>query len=105
MNTLEMKLHSITSTQNRSYDQPHTDQLKRTPLKTPEESTYASQFTKRMSTLTLHYGTIIKINKWWDSIRCAYCQSLSTNNRRKHKNYSKKMTPIYLNMENIIRLT
>ena len=53
MNPIEMKLSSITSIQTFSSDHTNTYPLQCTLMKTPEKSTYASQFTKHLTLLSL----------------------------------------------------
>ena len=78
MNTLEMKLYSITLIQNSSSDYPKTELLDWKILKTPEKSTHASQLTKHPTPLTQEGETILQLHKWRDTIICAYLKSLST---------------------------
>ena len=80
MTNIEMKISSITKIQYFNSDQPHTQQLKRTLLKTPEKSTHTSQSTKHLYPLTLEGDTLLQLHKFWDFIRCAYWKSLYTNN-------------------------
>ena len=58
----------------------NTNLFKWTLLKTPEKSTRSFQFTKHLTPPTLEGNTLIHLQKWWDAIRCAYFQSMSTNN-------------------------
>ena len=80
MTNLEMKLSYIGSSQYYSSYQTHTDILKYTLRKAPEDSTHSSNLTKNLTTLTLEGNTILQLHKLRDAIRCAYFQPLSTNN-------------------------
>ena len=59
----EMKIPSIISSQTYYSDQSNTEQLKWTLLRTPENSTYSSQFNKYITPLTLEVDTIIQLQK------------------------------------------
>ena len=63
-----------------SFDKTLTDLLKLKLLKTPENSTHASQFTKHLIPLTLEGGILIQLHLWWDIIISSYCKYLSTSN-------------------------
>ena len=75
-----MKLSTLNSNKYpSSYDQPLSDLTEQPLLKSPEKYSHASQFTKRLSFMTLKGDTLIKIQKWWHAILFPFCQYLSTN--------------------------
>ena len=71
--SLGMKLSAISSNQpSYYYDQPSAD-LIILPLINPSEIySHASQFNKHLSCMTLEGDTLLKIQKWWDSILSAF---------------------------------
>ena len=72
--SLEMKLSAIISTKPfYSYNQTSAYLIKWTLLKSPEKYYHASQFTKHVPSMTLKGNTLLKIQKWWDSILSAFC--------------------------------
>ena len=60
------------------YNQSSDDIIKWPLLKSPDFHSHASQFTKHLSLMTLEGETLLQIQKWWDAIIFAFCQSLST---------------------------
>ena len=54
--------------------------LKRLLLKSPGKYSHASQFTKQLSFMNLECNTLLQIQKWWDAIINAFCQTSPTNN-------------------------
>ena len=74
-----MKISAITS--NRYYssnEKTPADITKWTLLKAPEKYSHPSQFTKYLSSINLQGDTLLQLKKWWDAIRSAFCQYLST---------------------------
>ena len=51
-----------------SYDQPSAGFIKWTLTKSPYFHSLASKFTKHISFMTLEGDTLLKLQKWWDSI-------------------------------------
>ena len=78
--SFNMKLSAITSSKPYlSYEQPSDYLIKCPLLKSPNKSSHSSQFTKHHSPMNFEGGTLLQIQKWWDAIRSALCQSLLTN--------------------------
>ena len=59
-----------------SCDQPYYDLIQWPLLYSPEKSSYASKFTKHLSSITLEGDTLIQIQKSWDAIFSDFFQSL-----------------------------
>ena len=55
-----------------SYNQPSSDTNKWLLLKSSYYHSYASQFTKRISPITLEGDTLLQLQKWWDNIQSAF---------------------------------
>ena len=55
-----------------SFNQPSYDTNKWLLLKSSYYHSYALQFTKRISPITLEGDTLLQLQKWWDDIQSAF---------------------------------
>ena len=77
---IDMKLLTLNSNKYPSYyDQPSSNIIKLSLLKSPEKYSHASQFTKHLLFMILEGDTLPQIQKLWDAIISGFCQSLSIN--------------------------
>ena len=73
VSSIYMKLSALSSNKpSSSYDQPSSDIIKWTLLKSPEKYSHASQFTKHLYLMTLEGETLLQIQKWWYVIFSAF---------------------------------
>ena len=79
--SFNMKISDLTSNKpSSSYEQHSSDIIKWPHFESHEKSSYASQFIKRLSSMTIEGDTFLQIQKWWDYICSAFWKYQSTNN-------------------------
>ena len=61
-----------------SYKQPSAVIIKWPILKSPDFHSHAPQFGKHLLTMTLEGDTLFQIQKWWDVVRSAFFQSITS---------------------------